>query len=122
MVWAGLRPGIYTSWDDCQKQVTGFEEAKYKSFASKEEAEEAFNQSYESVKERKGKKDLTRLTSGRKPILNSLSVDAACKGNPGTLEYRGVFTDTATPIFARGPYAMGTVNIGEFLAIVLALA
>jgi len=29
---------------------------------------------------------------------------------------------TETPIFARGPYEMGTVNIGEFLALVLALA
>jgi ribonuclease HI len=38
------------------------------------------------------------------------------------LEFRGVFTETETPLFARGPYDIGTVNIGEFLALVLALA
>ena len=122
MVWAGFRPGIYETWEACQKQVVGFEGAKYKSFKTREEAEEAFNESYETVKERKGKKDLFKLKSENQPILKSLSVDAACKGNPGTLEYRGVFTASETPIFERGPYAMGTVNIGEFLAIVLALA
>jgi len=74
------------------------------------------------VKDRKGKKDLDKLTTGEKPVLKSISVDAACSGNPGTLEYQGVFTATETPLFKRGPYKMGTVNIGEFLAIVLGLA
>lgn len=122
VVWAGFSPGIYESWEACKKQITGFERGKYKSFASREEAEEAFNQSYETIIERKGKKDLFELKTDKKPILKSIAVDAACKGNPGTLEYQGVFTATGTPIFTRGPYEMGTVNIGEFLAIVLALA
>ena len=122
VVWAGFQPGIYDSWESCKKQVAGFEGAKYKSFTSLEDAEEAFDQSYETIKERKGKKDLDKLRSKTKPIIKSISVDAACKGNPGTLEYRGVFTATETPVFDRGPYKQGTVNIGEFLAIVLALA
>jgi ribonuclease HI len=122
VVWAGFQPGIYDSWESCKKQVIGFEGAKYKSFTSLEDAEEAFDQSYETIKERKGKKDLDKLRSKTKPIIKSISVDAACKGNPGTLEYRGVFTATETPVFDRGPYKQGTVNIGEFLAIVLALA
>jgi ribonuclease HI len=122
VVWAGFKPGIYESWEACKRQITGFEKAKYKSFKTRQEAEEAFSQSYETVIELKGKKDLFELKTKSKPILKSLSVDAACKGNPGTLEYRGVFTATCTPIFDRGPYEMGTVNIGEFLAIVLALA
>jgi ribonuclease HI len=122
VVWAGFKPGIYESWEACKKQITGFERAKYKSFTSRDEAEDAFNQSYETIVERKGKKDLFELKTDKKPILKSISVDAACKGNPGTLEYRGVFTATGTPIFDRGPYEMGTVNLGEFLGIVLALA
>ena len=122
VVWAGFKPGIYESWDSCQKQITGFDRAKYKSFTNREEAEDAFNQSYETIVERKGKKDLFKLKTRYKPILKSISVDAACKGNPGTLEYQGVFTASETNIFKRGPYAMGTVNLGEFLAIVLALA
>lgn len=122
VVWRGFKPGIYETWEACKKQVTGFDGAKYKSFTSREEAEQAFDESYETVVERKGKKDLFRLKSKEKPILKSLAVDAACKGNPGTLEYQGVFTATQTPVFKRGPYEMGTVNIGEFLAIVLGLA
>ena len=122
VVWRGFKPGIYRSWEACKKQVTGFEHAQYKSFNSLEEAENAFEKSYESIRELKGKKNLQELTTGKKPILNSLSVDAACKGNPGILEYRGVYTDTGTEVFRRGPYEEGTVNIGEFLAIVLGLA
>jgi len=122
VVWRGIKPGIYGSWEDCKKQVTGFDGAHYKSFTSKEEASAAFKKSYWEIIERKGKKDLKELTSKEKPILNSISVDAACKGNPGPLEYRGVYTDTETQLFARGPFEMGTVNIGEFLALVLGMA
>ncbi len=122
VVWRGIQPGIYGSWDACKKQVMGFEGAQYKSYTSEAEARQAYGQPYEAIKGAKGKKDLSTLTSDEKPILESISVDAACKGNPGILEFRGVFTMTETPLFDRGPYAMGTVNIGEFLAIVLALA
>ncbi len=122
VVWRGFRPGIYGSWEECKKQVTGFDGAQYKSFKTRDEAEDAFNTSYREIIERKGKKDLQNLKGKDKPILNSISVDAACKGNPGPVEYRGVYTDTQTPLFERGPYKMGTVNIGEFLAIVLAMA
>ena len=122
VVWRGFKPGIYSSWEMCRKQITGYENAQHKSFTSLEEAQQAFEKSYEEIRALKGKKDLHKLTTGHKPILNSLSVDAACKGNPGILEYRGVYTDTQTEVFRRGPYAEGTVNIGEFLAIVLGLA
>jgi len=121
-VWRGIRPGIYQSWDECKQQVQGYDGAQYKSFANKDEAQRALQKSYWEITQLKGKKDLHELTTSNKPILNSISVDAACSGNPGALEFRGVFTDTETELFRRGPYQMGTVNIGEFLAIILALA
>lgn len=34
----GKKPGIYTTWSDCQKQVNGFSGAQYKSFKTKNEA------------------------------------------------------------------------------------
>jgi len=37
------------------------------------------------------------------------------------LEYRGVLTETGEEIFHAGPFKDGTNNIGEFLAIVLAM-
>lgn len=36
----GRKPGIYTSWDDCKSQVMGFSGAVYKSFPTKEEAQQ----------------------------------------------------------------------------------
>ena len=57
-----------------------------------------------------------------KPILPALAVDAACSGNPGVMEFRGVIADTGTEVFRRGPFKQGTNNIGEFLALVLGLA
>lgn len=55
-------------------------------------------------------------------ILDALAVDAACSGNPGRMEYRGVLVRTKQEIFRIGPLEQGTNNIGEFLAIVHGLA
>ena len=52
---------------------------------------------------------------------NAWAVDAACSGNPGKMEYRGVDLTTGQQLFHFGPIK-GTNNIGEFLAIVHALA
>ena len=51
----------------------------------------------------------------------ALAVDAACSGNPGPMEYRGVHLPSGQQVFHFGPI-QGTNNIGEFLAIVHALA
>lgn len=52
---------------------------------------------------------------------NAWAVDAACSGNPGPMEYRCVDLATGAQVFHFGPMH-GTNNIGEFLAIVHALA
>ena len=49
------------------------------------------------------------------------AVDAACSGNPGRMEYQGIDLATGAQVFHFGP-VHGTNNIGEFLAIVHALA
>ncbi len=51
----------------------------------------------------------------------AIAVDAACSGNPGPMEYRGIYLKTGQQIFHYGP-VHGTNNIGEFLAIVHAMA
>ncbi|MDR0828929.1 MAG: reverse transcriptase-like protein [Prevotellaceae bacterium] len=55
------------------------------------------------------------------PIQDSICVDASTSGNPGPTEYRGVDFRTGKVLFN---YKLGvaTNNIGEFLAIVHALA
>ena len=137
VVWNGLTPGIYHSWDDCQAQIKGVKGAVYKSFDSKEEAERAYaSPAYEYM--RKGapsnstsakpasspqpKVDARRGQSqGGMRGVPALAVDAACSGNPGPMEYRGVYLGDGKEIFHFGP-VHGTNNIGEFLAIVHALA
>ena len=49
------------------------------------------------------------------------AVDAACSGNPGPMEYQAIDLATGVRVFHFGPMK-GTNNIGEFLAIVHALA
>lgn len=125
VVWQGREPGIYDSWSACEAQVKGVA-AKYKGFATLAEAQQAFAATPEDYITRKpaGEADLVSKSDLQaKPILlPALAVDAACSGNPGTMEFRGVIADTGTQVFHRGPYVEGTNNIGEFLAIVLGLA
>lgn len=120
VVWKGRKAGIYTNWADCEAQVKGFAGAEYKSFPNREMAEAAFRSDYEEYKGTPASGQQW-LFAPIKPILPSICVDAACSGSPGPLEYRGVLTDTNEPIFHAGPFADGTNNVGEFLAIVLAM-
>jgi ribonuclease HI len=122
VVWKGHQTGIFTSWPDCEKQIKGFEAALYKSFENLEIAEKAFK-SKPHLYMGKSKSAKENTTSGNhRPIMPSMAVDAACAGNPGVMEYRGVDTATKVEIFHQGPFAQGTNNIGEFLALVHALA
>ena len=121
VVWNGLNPGIYHSWEDCQVQIKGVKGAVYKSFDSKEEAERAYaSPAYAYMKKAETP---TFTLETLPPVVEryALAVDAACSGNPGPMEYRGVYLGDGKEIFHFGP-VHGTNNIGEFLAIVHALA
>ena len=121
VVWKGRHSGIFKTWDECAAQVSGYPGAQYKSFDSLPAAEAALRSPY-AVSKSKPAFSQGRIFSGTKPLLPSISVDAACSGNPGPLEYRGVETETGKEIFKLGPFADGTNNVGEFLAIVYAAA
>ena len=139
MVFKGVKPGVYDNWDDARLQVENFPGALYKSYPSSAEASEAFRKGT-------GTDDLTELRNlvmgaveNRKsgppshasasPIEihpeidgDAWAVDASCLGNPGIMEYRGVEVKTGKVIFTVGPFEDATNNIGEFLAIVHAMA
>ncbi|MEO1656021.1 MAG: ribonuclease H family protein [Bacteroidota bacterium] len=129
VVWKGHQPGIYDSWAECQAQIHGFAGAQYKSFPNQQEATQAYREgsstymgqgksNQQSSKNKIGEKK----TSSQTPIWKSISVDAACSGNPGRLEYQGVMSHNGERLFHQGPFYPGTQNIGEFLAIVHGLA
>lgn len=120
-VWNGKTPGVYASWKECEEQVKGVEGAKYKSFDTQEEAEKALQGNYWQFVKPKLEKQVAPAQHSQ-IIADSLAVDAACSGNPGDMEYRGVYVKTGQQIFIQGVYKEATNNIGEFLAIVHGLA
>lgn len=124
-VWKGRQTGVFDNWEDCQKAVLGFPGAMYKSFPSQAEALKAFHT--DLVNLRLDKSEATsapklRPKKTRQWIVPSISVDAACSGNPGVMEYRAVDTQSGKEIFRQGPFPGGTNNVGEFLALVHTLA
>jgi len=134
VVWQGVTPGIYESWADCQLQIKGYPAARYKSFKSREEAEAAYSGNASDHMDTRilarGQAPGSSSSKGaKKPLAHyekeinwdSMSVDAACSGNPGVMEYQGVDTKSQYQFFHQ-KFELGTNNIGEFLAIVHALA
>ncbi len=121
VVWKGRKTGIYSSWEACKEQTDGFPKPVFKAFKTLAEAEKAFA---EGTPKTDWKKiyDKPAFQPAEKKILDSLAVDAACSGNPGVMEYRGVYTKTREEVFRKGPFPQGTNNIGEFLALVHGLA
>ena len=129
VVWVGETPGVYDNWTDCELQIKGFPQAKYKSFNTREEAIEAYRgdpsthmgiiKSIAShmVAKDTGPKDYTLIPEIR---LDGIAVDGACAGNPGKMEYRGVRVIDGAEIFhvGRTTYLTGTNNIAEFLALI----
>jgi len=123
VVWKGHEPGIYKSWSECLSQVKNYPGAEYKAFPNEGAAEAAYSNQYDDYKKKGStttvKTDYSLIDD---IIKDSIAVDAACSGNPGAMEYRGVKTFTKEELFIQGPYKMGTNNVGEFLALVHGLA
>lgn len=135
VVWAGHNPGVYDDWEDAKEQIINFPNASYKGFASAGEAAAAYRKGIRREDSRQLGALLTKtkshveLHSRSADILENpaidpyaWAVDAACSGNPGPMEYRCVELISGKEIFHIGPLQDATNNIGEFLAIVHALA
>lgn len=113
VIWEGREPGVYSNWMEAKAQIDGYANAKYKGFTDEKEAYEA----YAVGRDKYRKQKLATET----PEKRSIAVDAACSGNPGVMEYRGVALWDGQVVFHE-KHQLGTNNIGEFLAIVHALA
>ncbi len=127
VVWVGKETGVFRSWTECELQIKGFPNAKYKSFETEAEALAAYHSGPEDYLQKK-EADMSQIYPDYRnlevggPELEALAVDAACSGNPGKMEYRGVYIRSREEVFHLGPLEQGTNNIGEFLAIVHGLA
>ena len=115
VVFNGRQPGVYDNIDDALDQVDDYPGASFKSFATAQEASEAFRRS----SARQDSTDLGALlkqaSDETNPIerrtdyfafpeidLNGWAVDASCLGNPGVMEYRGVELMSGREIFRVG--------------------
>ena len=128
VVWTGRNPGVYNRWEDCKKEIEGVKGAKYKGFTDRTSAEIAFKEGPDNYWGKEVAPTIDLSKAKEQPISPAIAVDAACSGNPGKMEYQGVFVDfgtqpaTTIQLFKSPVFENGTNNIGEFLAIVHALA
>lgn len=121
VVWQGRTPGIYDSWQACSEQVQGAPGACFKSFRTEAEAQRAWQLGPDAPPVEPAETQVLVELPDEVACGEALAVDAACSGNPGPMEYRGVHLPSGREVFHYGP-VYGTNNIGEFLAIVHALA
>jgi len=119
VVWKGKKEGIYDSWEACQEQVKGIADAKFKAFESLQEAQRAYRASYQDFIG-KNKKNIPKKAN--LPFSECICVDAACNMQTGNMEYRGVHYPSGKLLFHQKGFQDATNNIGEFLAIIHALA
>jgi ribonuclease HI len=128
VVLVGRQPGIYSTWNECKQQVDSHPAARYKAYESLDEAKSVYAAGkipYVPKVEGqpaapKVEREVMIARDGFEP--DSLSVDAACSGNPGIMEYRGIDNLTGIELFKTKAPILATNNVGEFLAIVHALA
>ena len=141
----GYPEAVFKAFSSREEAEIAFEEGPLEYIGKGERRKEKGDiealQQYECVKDLKDSKDLKDPTPSKDRLellrkqaalkacqalptavdAQAIAVDAACSGNPGQMEYRGVYLKTGEEIFHYGP-VFGTNNIGEFLAIVHGLA
>lgn len=127
VVWVGHDTGVFDSWDECKLQITNCPGARYKSFDSQEEAIAAYRgnpDDYMGIFKAMAQRSNTVVNHAANPeiVPGAIAVDAACSRNPGPVEYQCVDIATGQRLFHVGPLAGGSNNMGEFLALVHALA
>ncbi len=124
VVWKGRETGVFETWDDCKAQIDHFAGAVYKSFKSKDEATEAFNDSYkEYIGQSKEEMPLEIVDDFEDSFIED-SISVFSKWDETTLigDYQAVYTNTQELIFEHLSIQDAKKELIEFLAIVHCLA
>jgi ribonuclease HI len=120
---AGRKPGIYTVWPEAEAQVKGFPQARFKGFATREEAEDWL----------KGIKAPPPSTVGRKKAEKSpeadiqygdgvqIFTDGGALNNPGPGGYGVVLIYDGVRKELTGGYRLTTNNRMELMGCIVAL-
>lgn len=143
VVWQGKVPGIYTDWNSCKAQVDKFAGAKYKSFPTLAEAEQAYIGTHVrtnlngATKARAGSKGASAKSTNKTPTIKTYTAadisimpidvkiftDGGCEPNPGKAgSGMAVYRQEKIAELWYGLYnAMGTNNTAELNALHQAL-
>ncbi len=131
VVWSGRQTGVFTDWATTQRAVDKYAGARFKSFPTRAEADQAFGRGgYASVPSKTpGKKKASALDSERRAAHTahrfdvSIYCDGACEPNPGNAGSGiAVYRAGALAQLWFGLYnPMGTNNTAELNALYHAL-
>ena len=77
----GKTPGIYTSWEECKKQVIGVKEAIYKKFSNKNQAEEFYKNKSKYYKKTKSNKNTRNTQNIKKENTLYIFTDGSSTNN-----------------------------------------
>lgn len=135
VVWQGRQTGIFPDWDTCKRQVDQFAGAKYKSFKTRAEAEEAFSAGPKAGLKKASKPTATKRPAGRgvktysaeeveaHPARTKIFTDGGCEPNPGkAASGAAVYRDGAVSELWYGLFnPRGTNNTAELNALHQAL-
>jgi ribonuclease HI len=135
VVWQGRQTGIFSDWDTCKKQVDAFAGAKYKSFKTRSEAEQAFAGSGSSAASKSAGSPAKKKTSKQTvktytandidamPLDTKIFTDGGCEPNPGKAGSGiAVYRDNRVEELWYGLYnPNGTNNTAELHALHQAL-
>ena len=131
VVWSGRQTGVFTDWPSAQRAVIGYAGARFKSFSTRAEAEDAFARSRsESVPTEIPIRQKARSHNSKRSARHiahqfdvSIYCDGACEPNPGNagsgiVVYRaGKLTELWHGLYNP----MGTNNTAELNALYHAL-
>ena len=128
VVWAGRQTGVFTDWPTAQRSVDGFAGAKYKSFPTRVEAEEAFRagappRTATVPRKAKPTQDDAFATNSAANVSLQIYCDGACEPNPGNAGSGVVvYRDGKLAELWYGLYnPNGTNNTAELNALLSAL-
>lgn len=86
-VKTGFKPGVYDNWSDCQKAVSGFPGAIFKSFKTKQEAQNFLNAPLKQTK------DVSAIDLSQFDLL--VYTDGGCRNHGNQLGQKVKATDKA---------------------------
>jgi ribonuclease HI len=117
VVWLGREPGIYNSWPEAETQTRGFKGARFKSFDTHSEAEQALVDGWEEYYPESVKKSITTIASIPE---KSLFVETQ-KGPDGEFIITIIDSESGSEMYCDGPYYGITSSLAKYIAAGIAL-